>query len=126
MVPCKFSLNLALFGVGPSLKSHVSNLWLSSNKIALFYWTLDPHLKWLLRGLTQKGKATNVVQHGPLKSNIFIMFSYWLYKCFFLILPLYLIFPYLLLGSRSEEPSYWARLACWEPSKYAPQTVHSE
>jgi hypothetical protein len=82
-VPCRFSWNLALFGVGASLKSHGSNLWLSSNKIALFHWTLDPHLKWLLRRLTQKGKATNVVQHGPLKSNILIMFSYWLYSFFF-------------------------------------------
>jgi hypothetical protein len=126
MVPCRSSLNLALFGLGPSLKSHRSNLWLSSNKIALFQWTLDHHLKWLLRRLTQKGKATSVVQHGPLKSNIFIMFSYWLYKILKKKLSLYLIFPYLLLGRRSEEPSYWAWLACWEPSKYAPQTVLSE
>jgi hypothetical protein len=39
MVPCRFSLNLPLFGYG-------SNLWLW-NRIALFHWTLDPHLKWL-------------------------------------------------------------------------------
>jgi len=30
----------------PHLKGHRSNLWLSSNRITLFHWTLDPHLKW--------------------------------------------------------------------------------
>jgi hypothetical protein len=34
------------FGLGPSSKGHGSNLWLSSNRIALFHWTLDPWLKW--------------------------------------------------------------------------------
>jgi hypothetical protein len=41
MVPYKFSLDLSLFGLGPSSKGHGFNLWLSSNRIAL----LDPHLK---------------------------------------------------------------------------------
>jgi hypothetical protein len=41
MVPCRFSLNLPIFGRGPSFKGHGSNLWLSSNRIALFHWTLD-------------------------------------------------------------------------------------
>jgi hypothetical protein len=41
MVPCRFSLDLPLFGLGPSSKGHRSNLWLSSNRIALFHWTLD-------------------------------------------------------------------------------------
>jgi hypothetical protein len=40
-VPCRFSLDLPLFGLGPSSKGHRSNLWLSSNRIALFHWTLD-------------------------------------------------------------------------------------
>jgi len=39
---CKFSLDLPLFGLGPSFKGLGSNyLWLSSNRIALFHWTLD-------------------------------------------------------------------------------------
>jgi hypothetical protein len=42
----KFSLDLPLFGLGLSCKDHGSNLWLSSNRIALFHWTLDRHLKW--------------------------------------------------------------------------------
>ncbi len=33
------------FYIGPLSKSCGSNLWLLSNKIALFHWTLDPHLK---------------------------------------------------------------------------------
>jgi hypothetical protein len=41
MVPCRFSLDLPLFGLGPSSKGQRSNLWLSSNRIALFHWTLD-------------------------------------------------------------------------------------
>jgi hypothetical protein len=41
MVSCRFSLDLPLFGLGPSSKGHESNLWLSSNKIALFHWTLE-------------------------------------------------------------------------------------
>ncbi len=32
---------LPLFGLGPSSKGHGANLWLSSNRIALFHWTLD-------------------------------------------------------------------------------------
>jgi hypothetical protein len=40
-VPCKFSIHLSLFGLGPSSKGSGSNLWLSSNRIALFHWTLD-------------------------------------------------------------------------------------
>jgi len=43
---CRFSLNLSCFGFGPSFKGHRSNLWLSSNRITLCHWTLDPHLKW--------------------------------------------------------------------------------
>ncbi len=42
-----FSLDLPLFGLGPSSKGHGSNLWLWANRIALFHWTLD-HLKWNL------------------------------------------------------------------------------
>jgi hypothetical protein len=38
MVPCKFSLDLPLFGLGPSSKGHRSNLWLSSYSIALLYF----------------------------------------------------------------------------------------
>ncbi len=39
---CRFSFNLPLFGLGPSFKGHGSSyLWLSSNRIALFHWTLD-------------------------------------------------------------------------------------
>ncbi len=34
MMPCRFSLNLPLFGLGPSSKGLGSNLWLSSNRIA--------------------------------------------------------------------------------------------
>jgi hypothetical protein len=45
MVPCKFSLDLPLFGLGPSSKGHRSNLWLSSYNISL---GLGPHLKWSL------------------------------------------------------------------------------
>jgi len=41
IVPCRFSLNLSLFGLGPSSKGHGSNLWLLFNRIALFYRTLD-------------------------------------------------------------------------------------
>jgi hypothetical protein len=41
MVPCRFSLNLSLFGFGPSSKGHGLNLWLSANRIALFHWTLE-------------------------------------------------------------------------------------
>ncbi len=41
MVACRFSLNLPLFGLGPASKGHGSNLWLSSNRSALFHWTLD-------------------------------------------------------------------------------------
>ncbi len=42
MMPCRFSLNnMPLFGLGPSSKGHESSLWLSSNKISLFHWTLD-------------------------------------------------------------------------------------
>jgi hypothetical protein len=41
MVPCKFSLNLPLFGLGLSSKGRGSNLWLSTNKIVLFHWTMD-------------------------------------------------------------------------------------
>jgi hypothetical protein len=48
MVPCRINLNLPLFGLGPSSKGPRSNLWLLVNKIVLFDWTLDPHLKWPL------------------------------------------------------------------------------
>ncbi len=41
MVPCKFSLDLSLFGLQPSSKVHGSILWRSTNKIVLFHWTLD-------------------------------------------------------------------------------------
>jgi hypothetical protein len=45
MATCTFSLNLLLFDIGPLSKGYGSNLWLLSNKIALFRWTLDSHLK---------------------------------------------------------------------------------
>ncbi len=41
MVLCKISLNLSLFGLGPSSKGHASNFWLSAVMIVLFHWTLD-------------------------------------------------------------------------------------
>ncbi len=41
MVPCRFSLDLPLFGLRPSSRGHGSNLWLSTNRIGLFNWTLD-------------------------------------------------------------------------------------
>jgi hypothetical protein len=41
MVPCRFSLDLPLIGLGPSSKGHGSNFWLSANRTALFHWTLD-------------------------------------------------------------------------------------
>ncbi len=41
MVPCRFSLNLPLFGPRPSSKGHGSALWLSPNRIAQFHWTLN-------------------------------------------------------------------------------------
>ncbi len=41
MVPCRFRLNLSLFGLGPWSKGCGSNLWLLANRIALFHWTLD-------------------------------------------------------------------------------------
>ncbi len=47
MVPCKFSLDLPLFGLGPSSKGNALNFWLSANRTALFHWTLD------LRGLSK-------------------------------------------------------------------------
>ncbi len=37
----RFSLDLPLFGLGPSSKGHGSNFWLSANRTALFNWTLD-------------------------------------------------------------------------------------
>ncbi len=41
IVPCKFILNLPLFGLGISSKGRGSNLWLSYDRIALFHWTLN-------------------------------------------------------------------------------------
>jgi hypothetical protein len=41
MVPCRFSLDLQLFGLGPLSKGHGFNLSLSANRVALFHWTLD-------------------------------------------------------------------------------------
>ncbi len=41
MVPSRFSLDLPLFGLGPSSKGHGSNLWLLLNRIGLFHWTMD-------------------------------------------------------------------------------------
>ncbi len=41
MVPCKFGLDLPLFGLQPLSKVHGSNLWLLTNRIALFHWTLN-------------------------------------------------------------------------------------
>jgi hypothetical protein len=46
-VPCRFSLNLPLFGLGPSSKGLWTNLKLSTNKIAWIHWSLElgPSLK---------------------------------------------------------------------------------
>jgi hypothetical protein len=41
MLPCRFSLDLPLIGLGPSSKGHGSNFLLWANRTALFYWTLD-------------------------------------------------------------------------------------
>jgi hypothetical protein len=43
MVPCKFSLDLPLFGLGISSKGRGSNLWLSPDRI-----TLDPRPRTLI------------------------------------------------------------------------------
>jgi hypothetical protein len=40
-VPCRFSLNLSLFGLGPSSKSLGTNLKRLTNKIAWVHWSLD-------------------------------------------------------------------------------------
>jgi len=44
-VPCRFSLNLPLFGFRPSFKGLGINLKLLTNKIAWTHWSLDPRLK---------------------------------------------------------------------------------
>jgi len=64
-VPCKFSLNLPLFGLGPSSKGHVFNLQLVSNRIALYHWTLDlePSFKVALRLQTFKGQLTKHLRY---------------------------------------------------------------
>ncbi len=61
MVPCRFSLDLPLFGLGPSSKGHGFNLWLSSNRIALFHGTLDlePSSKVTLRPILDEGPGSN-------------------------------------------------------------------
>jgi hypothetical protein len=41
VMPCKFSLELPLFGFGLLCKGQCFNLQLSSNRIPLFHWTLD-------------------------------------------------------------------------------------
>jgi len=41
MVPCKFNLDLALFGLRLSSKGCGSDLWLLVTRISLFYWTLN-------------------------------------------------------------------------------------
>jgi hypothetical protein len=48
MVPCRFSLDLPLFGLRPSSRGHGSDLWLSTNRIALFNCTFDSHLNLLV------------------------------------------------------------------------------
>jgi hypothetical protein len=40
-VPCRFCLDLPLFGLGPSSKGRGSNLGFLASRIALFHWTLD-------------------------------------------------------------------------------------
>ncbi len=40
-VPCRFSLSLPLFGLGPSSKGLGTNLKLPTNKIAWIHWSLD-------------------------------------------------------------------------------------
>jgi hypothetical protein len=51
----RFSLDLPLFGVGPSSKGHGSRPWVSANRIGLFHWTLElgPSSKVALKSLTQ-------------------------------------------------------------------------
>jgi hypothetical protein len=40
-VPSRFCLDWPRSGLGLSSKGHGLNLWISSNRIALFYWTLN-------------------------------------------------------------------------------------
>jgi hypothetical protein len=40
-VPCTFSINLPLFGLGPSFENLGINLKLSTNKIAWIHWYSD-------------------------------------------------------------------------------------
>ncbi len=40
-VPCRFSLNLSLFGLGPSSKGLCTNLKLSTNNFVWIHWSLD-------------------------------------------------------------------------------------
>ncbi len=57
MVPWRFSLYLPLFGFEASSNGHGSNLWLSSNRITLFHWTLNlgPSSKVALRSWAKGG-----------------------------------------------------------------------
>ncbi len=41
MVPCRFSLDLSLLGLGASSKNHGSDIWPSYNRIALCHWTSE-------------------------------------------------------------------------------------
>ncbi len=61
-VPCRFSLNLPLFGLGPSFKGLGTNLKLSTNKIAWIHWSLDlgPSSKVTLRPTLDKGPRSRI------------------------------------------------------------------
>jgi hypothetical protein len=69
MVPCKFNLDLPLFGLGLSSKGHGPNLWLSTNRIALFHWTrvLRPSYKVAL--INQFRCLIQVLNHGQQHSE---------------------------------------------------------
>jgi len=69
MVPCKFNLDLPLFGLGLSSKGHGSNLWFSTNRIALFHWTrvLRPSYKVAL--INQFRCLIQVLNHGQRHSE---------------------------------------------------------
>jgi len=63
--PCRFSLHLPLFGLGPSSKGHSFNLLFSANRIALLHWTLD------LRSSSKVAlSTTNPLQYPKL--NLFV------------------------------------------------------
>jgi hypothetical protein len=56
---------LPLFGLGSWSKIHGSNLWLSSNRIALGPWTWDPRLKWPALTKDYTPKTSIIILHWP-------------------------------------------------------------